>query len=112
VVWTGTGERIGYDALLVATGASARRVLPGALTFRGRQDVPEIRTMLEQIDAREVASVAFALPRPARWSMPLYELALMTAARAATHGVPLRVELATHEREPLAIFGPRVSRRI
>jgi sulfide:quinone oxidoreductase len=112
VVRTTDGERVGYDALLVATGAAPRAVLPGALTFRGRQDVPELRALIERIDAGELRSVAFALPRPVRWSLPLYELALMTAARAATRGNAVRVELVTHEAEPLAIFGPRVSKRV
>jgi sulfide:quinone oxidoreductase len=112
VVVTGSDDELGYDSLLVAVGATPRIVLPGALTFRGGEDVADFRELLEQIDARAVRSVAFALPRPARWGLPLYELALMTAARAAAHAVPLRVELVTHEREPLAIFGPRVSKRV
>jgi len=112
VVTTTDGDRLGYDALLVATGAVPRVVLSGALTFRGRQDVPAFRELLEEVDAGEVRSVAFALPRPVRWSMPLYELALMTSARAAARGIRLRIELVTHERDPMAIFGPRVSKRL
>jgi sulfide:quinone oxidoreductase len=107
-----TGAVLGYDALLLATGASARPILAGALTFRGPQDVPAFRGLLDEIETGEVRSVAFAVPRRARWSLPLYELALMTAARASAHHIPLRIEFLTHEREPLATFGPRTSRRV
>jgi sulfide:quinone oxidoreductase len=112
VATTSEGERIGYDALLIATGAIPRPVLSGALTFRGPQDVERFRELLEEIDAGDVRSVAFALPRPARWSLPLYELALMTAARVSARGAKVRIEFVTHEPEPLPVFGPRVSRRM
>ena len=105
-------QRIGYDALLIATGAQPRAVLSGALTFRGPRDVPAFRALLEEIDSGIVRSVAFAVPRPARWSLPLYELALMTAARASAHGSKLRIELITHETDPLPVFGPRISKRM
>ena len=111
-VRTTRGESIGYDALLLALGASARPILPGALTFRGAQDVVAFRMLLDEIDRGEVGKIAFAVPRRARWSLPLYELALMTAARASAHKVPLRIEFLTHEDEPLAAFGPRTSERV
>jgi sulfide:quinone oxidoreductase len=43
VVITGSGKRLPFDALVVATGAVPRDALPGALTFRGRPDVPALR---------------------------------------------------------------------
>jgi len=46
VAVTGSGERIRFDALAVATGALATEPLPGALTFRGRADVPALRGLL------------------------------------------------------------------
>ena len=111
-ITTTSGESIGYDALLLATGASARPALPGALTFRGPQDVAAYRSLLDEIDAGRIGSVAFAVARRARWSLPLYELALMTAAHASTHHIPLRLEFVTYEDEPLAAFGRRTSTRV
>ena len=106
------GDSLGYDALLIAIGATARPALAGALTFRGSQDGPAFRQLLAEIDAGEVGSVAFVVPPRARWTLPLYELALMTAARAGAHHVPLRIDFLTTEDEPLALFGPRVSKRV
>lgn len=50
--------------------------------------------------------VAFVVPWGAVWSLPIYELALMTATYLAERGLD-RVELAlvTPEEEPLQLFG-------
>ena len=39
-VVTASGARVAYDKLVIATGAVPRPALTGALTFRGRVDVP------------------------------------------------------------------------
>ena len=111
-VRTDRGELVGFDALLVAIGARSRPALPGALTFGGVHDVDAFRALLDDIESGTVRSVVFALPGAARWSLPLYELALMTAARAAMQHVEVRIELVTHERAPLQVFGPGVSSRV
>jgi sulfide:quinone oxidoreductase len=113
VMRTAEGAHLRYDSLLIAMGARARPILPGALTFRGPQDAPAFRRLLDELEDGAVHTIAFAVPRPARWSLPLYELALMTAARVATHGLEgVRLSVVTHERQPLDIFGTRVSSRL
>lgn len=103
---TSTGSSIPYDVLLVACGASPTPAVPGALTFRGPADTEKIRTLLEEIVAGQVGRVAFVVPWGAVWSLPIYELALMTAAYLAERDLD-RVELAlvTPEDEPLQLFG-------
>jgi sulfide:quinone oxidoreductase len=95
-----------YEVLLVACGAGPTPAVPGALTFRGPADTERIRTLLEEIVAGQVGRVAFAVPLGAVWSLPIYELALMTAAYLAERELE-RVELAlvTPEDEPLQLFG-------
>jgi sulfide:quinone oxidoreductase len=106
LVRTSAGSTLPYDILLVACGAGPSPAVPGALTFRGPPDTERIRRLLEEIVAGQVERVAFVVPWGAVWSLPLYELALMTAAYVAERGLD-RVELAlvTPEEEPLQLFG-------
>jgi sulfide:quinone oxidoreductase len=103
---TSAGGSIPYDVLLVACGAVPTPAVPGALTFRGPADIERIRTFLEEIVAGQVRRVAFVVPWGAVWSLPIYELALMTAAYLAERDLD-RVDLAlvTPEDEPLQLFG-------
>ena len=112
-VLTGSGDRVSYDALIVATGAVAREPFEGALTFRGREDVPALRRLLDDLDRSTVSSVALVLPSERAWSLPIYELALMTAAHINEAG-PARtaVTLVTPEQAPLQLFGPQATRAI
>jgi sulfide:quinone oxidoreductase len=113
VAVTGSGERIPFDALVVATGALATEPLPGALTFRGRADVPALRGLLGELVDGRAKSVALALPSERMWPLPLYELALMTAAHLREHSASaVKVWLVTPEEEPLELFGPAASRAI
>lgn len=103
---TDSGERIAYDALAVAVGARTVEAVAGALTFDGPDAVEQMRTLAGRAAAGELGSIVFALPEPAAaWPLPLYELTLMTAARA--HGTHIAV--ATAEQEPLQLFGAAVS---
>jgi sulfide:quinone oxidoreductase len=108
-VVTGSGVRIPYDALLVATGARATAPLPGALTFGGRADVPRLRALLDELVNGTARSVAFALAREQVWALPLYELALMTGAHLREHSRDARVVVVTPEEEPLELFGPEAA---
>jgi len=108
-VVTGSGARIPYDVLLVAAGARARDPLPGALTFGGRADVAEFGELLDDLVSGTALAVAFALPREQVWALPLYELALMTAAHLREHASAARVLVVTPEEEPLELFGPEAA---
>lgn len=102
---TSVGE-IPYDALLVAVGAAPTPAVPGALTFRGPADTEKIRTLLEELAAGDVRRVAFAVPWGAVWSLPIYELALMTAAYLEANRIEdVELMLVTPEAEPLQLFG-------
>lgn len=104
---TSAGSSIPYDVLLVACGAGPIAAVPGALTFRGPADTEKVRQLLEEIVAGEVGRLAFVVPWGAVWSLPIYELALMTAAYLAERELEVEVELllVTPEDEPLQLFG-------
>ena len=107
------GEILGYDALLVAVGARADVAVPGALTFTGPRDDDALRMLLDDLAARRVRAVAFAVPPGITWALPLYELALMTAEHLRTAGVTdARLVVVTPERNPLDVFGVRLAVRM
>ena len=108
VVTRATGE-IPYDSLLVTTGAEPLQAVPGALTYRGAADRAAFEELLGEIDSEAVASVVFAVPPGTAWPLPLYELLLMTASRAAARCTRTRLDLVTPEQAPLAIFGRQAS---
>jgi sulfide:quinone oxidoreductase len=100
------GGEISYDALLVACGAVPIPAVEGALTFRGPADTDELSRLLDELSAGRVRRLAFVVPRGAVWSLPAYELALLTAAFVAAKGLrDVRVALVTPENEPLQLFG-------
>src|SRR6266542_520678 len=90
---TSVGSSVPYDVLLVACGAGPIPAVAGALPFRGPADTERMRTLLEEIVAGRVGRVAFGVPWGAVWALPIYELALMTAAYLAERGLD-RVERA------------------
>ncbi len=103
---TSANGSIAYDVLLVACGAVPSPSVRGALTFRGPADTDKIRSLLAEIVAGQVGRVAFVVPWGAVWSLPIYELALMTAAYVAEREVDhVALTLVTTEDEPLQLFG-------
>jgi sulfide:quinone oxidoreductase len=106
VAYTLPGGAVPYDMLLIACGAVPKPAVEGALTFRGPADTPKIEQLLAELERGEVRRVAFAVPAGAVWSLPAYELALMTAAWLDDRGIDgVELALVTPEDEPLRIFG-------
>ena len=110
--YTCGGRRMRYDTLVVAVGA--RRVAPfaGALTFGSGDDAGSLRALVADLIAGSAASVAFVLPSPSCWPLPLYELALLAADELHEYGCGAAVRLVTPERDPLAIFGAAAAEAI
>ena len=108
---TWDGRTLGYELLLLAIGAQPTTALPGSVTVRGPGYTGRFRTVLHQLEERRIARVAFAVPAGASWPLPLYELALMTAAHVAKLGLRgVELSLVTPEEEPLELFGPAASK--
>jgi sulfide:quinone oxidoreductase len=108
-VVAGSGERRPYDLLLIAVGARPTLDIPGAITFQGSTDAPAVRRLLDDAAAGLRPRIAFAVGAAASWTLPLYELALMTAAELKARGAKTEVTVVTPEAAPLALFGPRAS---
>lgn len=104
-----TGARLEYDALVLATGARATASIPGALTFRDQRDTPALRRIMAEVEASRLSRLVFAVPSGITWTMPLYELALLAAARAELLGSRTEIALISPEPRPLAMFGDEAS---
>src|SRR5512132_719487 len=111
-VRTTSGAGRSYDALLVASGARTAEAVPGALTFDGPSAVSAYRELLADLDWARVKRVVFTLAPGAGWSIPLYELALLTAAHLSERGMTHHLEIVTPEPTPLAAFGAQASRHV
>ncbi len=100
---------LAYEHLLLTTGVRNADPVPGGTVFGGFGDAARFRELLETIEAGEATRVAFAVPGDPSWPLPLYELAMLTAAHAAAHGAELATIVVSPESSPLELFGPRAS---
>jgi sulfide:quinone oxidoreductase len=106
---TSHAMEIHYDALVIACGALPRPALAGALTFRGPADTNAYRRLLVEAESGSIGSIAFVVPSPGLWPLPLYELALLTATHLSRHQQEVELTLVTPEPAPLALFGDAAS---
>ena len=74
---------------------------------------PSYRLLLHQLREGLIDKVAYVRPAGASWPLPLYDLALLTAAECAAHKrSEVELSLITPEEEPLGIFGKPASTAI
>jgi sulfide:quinone oxidoreductase len=100
------GRDVAYDHLVVAVGARATPSFPHAITFGEDPSEERLHGMLADLEQGYLQRVAFVVPAEATWTLPLYELAVMTARQAWTMGMDrVRFTLVTPEDRPLAMFG-------
>jgi sulfide:quinone oxidoreductase len=109
-VITTDGDELAYDRLVLAVGARLARAWQsdGAVTFGAdRDDVANsYPVVLHQLRTGQIKHLAFVRPTGASWPTPLYDLALLTAAYRAAHGLhEVELTFVTPEPQPLAMFG-------
>lgn len=112
LVHTAAGAQLHYDALLLALGAHARPRFEHALTIDDRRLDETMHGLIQDVEGGYVKRLAFVSPGRMPWQLPIYELALMTAARAYDMDVELGITIVTPEDTPLAIFGLTASRAV
>ncbi len=109
---TRDGDELPYDVLVLALGAHPEREWESdrVLTFHGAADGPNYRLLLKRLGEGSVRKLAFVRPAGASWPLPLYDLALTTAAHCAARGLSeVELSLITPEEEPLGMFGKTAS---
>jgi sulfide:quinone oxidoreductase len=100
-VLLGDGQRVPYDALLLALGARSVPAFDHGVTFTPAA----FEEILDDLRSDFAGDIAIVVPRGVTWSLAAYELALMTAAWSEN----VAVRVVTHETGPLEIFGPQAS---
>jgi sulfide:quinone oxidoreductase len=110
---TSTGERLSYDALVVAIGAGSEPAFARALTWTPESDDEVYGGLLRDVEEGYAKRVAFVIPPDVAWPLPGYELALMTAWDARGMGIDdVQITVYTPESAPLEIFGTAASRSL
>jgi sulfide:quinone oxidoreductase len=112
VARTAGGDRLEWDALLVALGARAEPALERATTFWGPGDSEAVHGLVDDVEHGYARRVAFVVPPGISWSLPLYELALLTAERAFEANRTPELHVITPEDAPLAVFGTHASQSL
>ena len=109
LVTTVADATLGYDALVLAIGAEPVEAVPGAVTFRGTADSSRVHRRLLQALQRPAPRVAFVAAPSTAWTLPIYEMALLSVGWAAERGAALEPWVVTHEPRPLEVFGRQAS---
>ena len=105
-----TGQRLSYDALLVAVGAGSEPAFRRVLTWTPETDAELFGGLLRDLDEGYLKRVAFVVPPGVAWALPAYELALMTAWQAWGMGHDdVQVTVYTPEDAPLGLFGTQAA---
>jgi sulfide:quinone oxidoreductase len=109
-VRTHRGDRIPYDHLVLATGARSTPAYAHGITFGEDREEEAMHGLLRDAEEGYAKRVAFVVPYGTTWTLPLYEVALMTARQAWSMGADwLEFLFVTPEERPLAIFGGAAS---
>lgn len=108
----GEGEWLDYDALVVCVGAKPRVALARAVTLRTSGEPLDIDSLLRQAAEHPSRRIAFVVPAPGSWPLPVYELALMGARRARELELDAVPTVVTPEEAPLAVFGSAPSEAV
>ena len=109
LVRTESGAELRYDALMLGLGAHVQIRYKHAVTIDDRRMDELLHGLIQDVEGGYVKRLAFVMPAPVAWPLPIYELALMTARRAYEMNVGLAITIATPEDAPLAVFGQGAS---
>jgi sulfide:quinone oxidoreductase len=104
--------QLGYDHLVLALGAHPDTGVTGALNFRGPRDIEALRTELERIELLGGGRIVFAARAVNSWTLPLYELALLTSTWATERSLDVELTIVVPEHTPVNILGETAGREL
>jgi sulfide:quinone oxidoreductase len=107
VVRCASGREHAYDSLIAALGARAEPAFEHAVTIGDDEAYDTLHGILADLETGYLKRLAFVAPSATVWSLPLYELALLTAEDAWNMGIDdAQLVVVSSEERPLALFGP------
>jgi sulfide:quinone oxidoreductase len=106
-VLTSSGERMAYDALVLAVGARAAPALDHVMTWDDRSDSKVLGGLLRDSEEGYLERLAVVIPPGPGWPLRGYELALLITQRAYDVSVEIHTTIVQPEPPPLALLGDR-----
>jgi sulfide:quinone oxidoreductase len=100
-----SGDALSYDTLVLAPGARMLPAFDDAIAFGAPDSSAAMRGLLDAVEQRRARRVAFVAPSLAGWTLPIYELAIMTGRLVRDRALDAQLILVTPEPRPLAGFG-------
>jgi sulfide:quinone oxidoreductase len=101
------GTELDYQALMLALGARRYPPFRHARTFFAEDAPGLLGGLVADLEQGWSKSVAFVVPPRVEWTLPAYELALLTARDVNAMGIDdAQITIVTPEERPLALFGP------
>lgn len=108
-----SGDELDYDHLVLAVGARTGRAFRHGISFGEDPAEEALHCLLADLERGFVTQVAFIVPSDPAWTLPLYEIALMTARQIWSMGVDrVQFTLVTPEDRPLGVFGSAASQAV
>jgi sulfide:quinone oxidoreductase len=101
------GTELDYQALVLALGARRYPPFRHARTFFAEDAPGLLGGLVADLEQGWSKSVAFVVPPTVEWTLPAYELALLTARDVSAMGIDdAQITIVTPEERPLTLFGP------
>jgi sulfide:quinone oxidoreductase len=101
------GDRLEYDALVVAVGAEAMPAVANVVTWDDRSESEVLGGLLRDIEQGSTRLVAVLIPPGPGWALRGYELALLVKREADGMRVEIEMTIVTPEPPSLAKLGER-----
>jgi sulfide:quinone oxidoreductase len=102
---TSGGQKLAYDALLLAVGGRQSVPAEGMEVFTSRSADSGYPAIVHDMESGTIGSLAFTVPDGPSWPLPLYELALLTRQRSRDRKIRPEIAFITPEPRPLNAFG-------
>jgi sulfide:quinone oxidoreductase len=107
------GTFLDYEALVLGLGARRRPAFSHAHTFSAENSPALLSGLVSDFEQGWSKTLAVVVPPRVNWTLPAYELALLTARDVRAMGIDdAKITIVTPEERPLALFGPAAATRV